>query len=231
MHKTGWDRDDHMSVAAALIGDVVGSREHSDRAGVQRDVRRALASVNTAVAAVQPLDVTVGDEFQGVFPTAADALLAALLVRLELLPAVDTRYGIGWGPYTVFDRDRAIVSQDGPAWWAARDAVDHVKLRSAHARARHLRTWFAERPRQEEPGAEPSAATGSLNAFLLCRDESIGRMNDRSVRLLRGLLSGKTQAEMAEAEEITQSAVSQLLSRSGGYAIRDAHHVLAGRTP
>jgi hypothetical protein len=204
---------------------------------VQEAVVAALARVNEQVRSVQALDVTVGDEFQGAYGSVADALLAALLVRLELLPDVDTRYGLGWGPYEVFDSNRSILSQDGPGWWAAREAIDRVKAESAHPRSKHLRTWFvaqtADPSRTGEvtfhaSGSPDSLLAPAVNAFLLCRDESIGRMSERGTSLLLGLMYGRSQAEMAEAEDITQPAVSQHLSRNGAFAIHHAHAILNG---
>lgn len=206
---------------ASLIGDVVSSKLHRDRTGVQRAVVAALRRVDRLVPGVQQLEVTIGDEFQGAYASVADAALAALLVRLELLPAIDTRYGLGWGELTVFDPSRRPLSQDGPAWWAARQAIGEVKGRSRQPRSRALRTWFAE----SVTGAGPLPA-GFVNAFLLCRDGTVGRMSERGVRLLRGLLADRSQADIAAAEGISQSAVSQQLTRSGAYAIRDAHDEL-----
>jgi len=209
--------------AVALIGDVVDSRQHPDRAAAQAALVRALSEVEALVPSVQPLDVTLGDEFQGAYATVADAALAALLVRLSLLPDVDTRYGLGHGTFTVFDADRDLVSQDGPAWWAARSAVDTARQRAGQPRSRAVRTWYAE----HEPGgggAAPGAAT--VNAFLTCRDEILARMSPRELRLLRGLLLGEQQAAMAAQEGVVQSAVSQSLTRSGAYAVLAAHDLL-----
>ena len=196
----------------------------------------ALRHVNSSVEALQPLQVTIGDEFQGAYATLGEALLAALLVRLELLPGVDTRYGVGWGGLTVFDADREPVSQDGPAWWAAREAITYVKHRSPRSgHSRRLRTWFVDRGGDRWPpeaaGRSPDGpmAPGcapEVNAFLLCRDELLASYTPRSLRLLHGWLLGRTQSAMADDEGISQPAVSQQLASSGAYAIRDAHAAL-----
>ena len=214
--------------AVALIGDVVSSRAHPDRAAAQRALVRALAEVEALVPSVQPLDVTLGDEFQGAYSTVADAALAALLVRLALLPDVDTRYGLGRGAVTVFDAGRDPVSQDGPAWWAARDAIDAVERTAASPRGRTARTWFADGAGDGAgDGAEAADGTaGAVNAFLACRDDIIGRMSPRARRLLRGLLLGQQQTAMAQAEGVSQSAVSQSLSSSGAYAVLRSHEAL-----
>jgi hypothetical protein len=68
-----------------------------------------------------------------------------------------------------------------------------------------------------------------VNAFLISRDALVGQMTPRRRRLLLGLLKDRRQSEMAEEEQIYQSAVSQGLSKSGGYAIVAAERELAGR--
>lgn len=210
----------------ALIGDLVSSRRHPDRAAVQRHLVAALAEVEELVPSVQRLDVTVGDEFQGTYTTVADAALAALLVRLRLLPDVDTRYGLGRGTVTVFDADRDPVSQDGPAWWAAREAIGVVEHTAASPRGRTARTWFAQAAGDGGVADGGTGAAGAVNAFLSCRDDIVDRMSPRARRLLRGLLLGQQQTAMAQAEGVSQSAVSQSLSSSGAYAVLRAHEAL-----
>ena len=212
---------------ATLIGDVIGSRLHADRAFLQHRLDDALAAASQRVAALQPVEVSVGDEFQGAYARLADAMLAALLIRLDLLPEIDTRYGLGWGAIEVFDPARRPAAQDGPGWWAARDALTEVERRAEHTQSRHLRTWFVDRSTTASAGSAPrSAPAGFAVAFLSVRDEIIAGMDERKHRLLRGVLTGATQAELASAEGITQPAVSQLLTRSGAHAVRLAHEQL-----
>jgi hypothetical protein len=214
---------------AVVLGDVVASREHEDRAVVQRAVERALDDINEVVPFVQPLEVTIGDEFQGAYRTLADAVRASLLVRLALLPSIDTRYGIGSGAVTVFDDSRTPISQDGPAWWAARDAILRVhwqQQRSGHERA--ARTWYAAGPAgaEEKTSRIRQDQERFVNAHLLCRDTLVPRDDERGIALLRGWLTGRTQAELAAESGITQPAVSQRLARMGAFALRDAQELL-----
>ena len=181
-----------------VIGDLVGSRRVPDRGSVQGSLAAALSEVNASIPVVQPFEPTVGDEYQGACATLEDAVLAALLVRLTLRPDVDVRCGLGMGEVTVHDADRTPILQDGPGWWTARAAVEALADRPGD------RTWFVG-PDQ-----------GRVNAFLLCRDQIIGRLNDRGIRILRLALLGRTQKEIAEAEGIWPSAVSQQFSRNIG---------------
>ncbi len=198
-----------------LIGDLVGSRQVADRQALQAEVGRGLDEVGRVTSPLQPLEPTVGDEFQGAFATLAEAARASLLVRLTLLPVVDSRCGIGHGEVTVHDETRRPLLQDGPGWWAARAAIDALE----HGRE-HQRTWYV--------GAD-DAGSGSVNAFLTCRDQLVEKLNDRGLRILRLALLGHSQKEIAEAEEVWPSAVSQQFSRGVG-AIVDAHSMLEGET-
>lgn len=217
-----------MAVLSTLIGDVVGSRHVAYRARLQHRLQEVLHGVDALVPPAQSFEVTVGDEFQGAYRDLPDALRASLLVRLALLPDADTRYGVGRGEVTVFDASRTPRSQDGPGWWAAREAIGEVHDRQERrGSSRTARTRFIDRLAV----ADDDRATAALvNAFLLSRDEMVGAMADRPRRLLLGALQGRTQAELAAQEGISQSAVSQSLARSGAYAVRDGHDLLDERT-
>ncbi len=202
-----------------VIGDLVGSRQVADRGAVQDALARALEEVNEVVAVRQPFQPTIGDEYQGACASLPDAVLAALLVRLTLRPLVDVRTGLGFGSVTVHDPDRRPLLQDGPGWWAAREAVDALSERPGG------RTWYAgpgARPQGADtaagppPAAGPAPDPGSVNAFLVCRDQIIERLNDRGLRILRLALLGHSQKEIAALEDIWPSAVSQQFSRNIG---------------
>lgn len=214
---------------ATLIGDVIGSREHVDRGSLQRALSAVLDLANERLKPVQPLELAVGDEFQGGFVDVAAAAQATLLLRLALLvreAGTDSRYGLGHGEVTVFDRERAPVSQDGPGWWSARAAIERTKALADSPRTSFVRACFELSP--NEPGIPPDAA--AVESFLFCRDAIVDRMNDRQRRLLLGLMLGCSQAQLAADEGITQGAVSQSLSRSGAFAI-DVAHTRLGGTP
>jgi hypothetical protein len=204
---------------ATLIGDLVGSREIVDRAGLQAGLRRALEEANKILSPrlVQPLEPTVGDEFQGAFPDLATAMRASLLVRLQLLKewGVDSRYGLGLGEVSIFE-SRVPVSQDGPGWWFARSAIEQAKSMGDSPQLGFVRTRFESTPLEGNMSREQ---VGTVNATLVYRDALIGKMRPRSRRLLLGVLLGRPQASLAAEEKISQSAVSQNLGTSGAYAV------------
>jgi hypothetical protein len=217
---------DDRECLATLIGDIVASREHVDRSGLQRSLRVVLSWANKHLDPVQPLELAVGDEFQGGFSDVAAATRASLLIRLALLvgeAGVDSRYGLGLGEVTVFDEARAPVSQDGPGWWSARDAIERAKRIAGSSRTSFVRTCFGAVPTTVDEYPPELAA---VEPFLFCRDAIVERMNARQRRLLLGLMLGRSQTRIATLEGVTQGAVSQSLHRSGAYAIELAQERL-----
>lgn len=205
---------------ATLIGDVVASRSADDRAALHAAVAGLLEEVNDAFAPVTPLRFTVGDEYQGAFATVGQALQASLRLRLGLRPSYDARHGLGWGEVEVLGEDPRV--EDGPGWWAARDAIHHVHDAEGRTGSRSLRTAF----RSDEQGA-PVAL---VEAALVLRDERVSGLSERSVSVLRGLLGGSTQREIAGELGVSPSAVSQRV-RADGLAALVAADESMGRVP
>jgi DNA-binding CsgD family transcriptional regulator len=201
------------TVVYTVIGDLVGSRKAGDRGALQRRLVEALREVSDRLPVAQRFEPTLGDEYQGACDTLSEALTAALLVRLALLPEVDTRCGVGLGEVLVHDASRTPLLQDGPGWWTAREAIDAIG-----GRRDERRTWFV---------GEGSA---TINAFLVCRDQVVSRLNERGVRMLRLALLGHSQKDIAEREEVWPSAVSQQFRRGIG-AVLHAHALLAATAP
>ncbi|HEV7205630.1 MAG TPA: SatD family protein [Jatrophihabitans sp.] len=205
-----------MAYVFTLIGDLVGSRRVASRAAVQDALAVALVDAARLVPPVDRLEATVGDEYQGVFSSLGDATLAALLVRLNLGGTVDTRCGIGLGEREVFRADRTPMLQDGPAWWSARAAIDALGVPANRLR----RTWF-----DAGDVAATAPAAGLVNAYLATRDALVDRMNARARSVLLLAVAGRTQREIAQAEGVSESAVSQVMARGVG-AVRDAQAML-----
>jgi DNA-binding transcriptional LysR family regulator len=194
-------------LTATLIGDVVASRRAGARTALHAALSDLLDSVIEAFAPATPLRITVGDEFQGGFDTVGDAVRASLRLRLGLFPAHDIRHGLGWGEVTVLEEEPRV--EDGPGWWAARAAIDEVQHAQERAASRFRRTAFRRAP--DVQGPDPDL----VEAFLLLRDAAVGGLSERSVSVLRGLLAGRTQRELAEELGISPSAVSQRVHGEG----------------
>lgn len=192
-----------------LIGDVVASREATDRAALHRALDRALDRVNHDFEPVTPLRITVGDEYQGGFASAGPAIRATLRLRLLLAP-YDVRHGLGRGEATVLSETPRV--EDGSAWWQARAAIEHVKEQQSRAATRSVRTWFAGEP--------------AVCAALLTRDELLARLDERDLSVLAGMLGDMSQEEIARSLDVSASAVSQRVRRNGLAAIVNADALL-----
>ncbi len=193
------------SGVAAIIGDVIASRDSGDREKLQQHLVAAMGDLNDSGRALQPLTMTVGDEFQGLYGDLSAAFETALHLRLLLLPSVDVRVGIGWGELTLVPADPPF-GQDGPAWWRAREAVDAVKRgESSNSVPKSVRTLC-------RTGGE---ADDLLNGYLGLRDHVVSGFDSIDVSLAVMKFAGRSQTEMAREVGLSQSAVSRRLENHG----------------
>lgn len=198
-------------MATVVTADIVGSRALGDRTGAQRRIETVFASVEADLPlADRMLSATVGDEFQGEYPDLGAALAGILLITLALPDGLECRFGVGVGEvYTV--EAAAGELAEGPAWWAARAAIDALHAKQVRAMP-SVRTWIEA---AEDEDAAVHEQVRLANAYVWARDELVSAMGERARRLVYGRCMGLTQRELAEREQITQSAVSQLLTASG----------------
>jgi hypothetical protein len=208
--------------ATTLIGDLIGSRGSTDRRALHETFAAVLERVNTELRPPTPVRMQVGDEYQGVFASLGDALHASLTVRLAMLPGADVRHGIGRGSIEVLSEDPRV--EDGPGWWAARAAIGRVEEAERRPGERSLRTAYVAAHDAAVPGGEEAA----VNAALVLRDHLVSGLSDRSLSVLRGLLVGESQRDLAEALGISPSAVSQRVRADGLAAIIAAHDLTRG---
>ena len=208
--------------ATTLIGDLIGSRGSTDRRRLHATFAAVLDRINTELRPPTPVRMQVGDEYQGVFASLGDALHASLTVRLAMLPGADVRHGIGRGSIEVLSEEPRV--EDGPGWWAARAAIGRVEDAERRPGERSLRTAYVAAHDAAVPGSEEAA----VNAALVLRDHLVGGLSERSLSVLRGLLVGESQRDLAEALGISPSAVSQRVRADGLAAIIAAHDLTRG---
>ncbi|MYM19100.1 hypothetical protein GSY69_03705 [Brevibacterium sp. 5221] len=209
----------------AVILDIVGSRRLSDRAAAQAGIERALAASAAHAVPRTPPAPTVGDEFQAVYDELPTAILGCTLTALALPEGVELRVGYGVGTIrsvrSADDHGGAGI-QDGPAWWNAREAIEQ-----AHGRQSAGNPWVRSRLCAGDDGPLAGPAEAAVNAALTLADHCLTRMKRRERRVAAAALRGTPQREIAKQEGVSQSAVSQLLHRSGGAALRVALDLLA----
>lgn len=214
----------------ALLADIVGSRELPDRAASQAAILDTLLAAADGLGLVQPPRATVGDEFQAIAATLGDALTLTLRVQLMLPGTLRLRFGIGAGRVVDVDTGDAPGQgapriQDGSAWWAAREAIEHVHALE-DAGHRYARTWLAV----GTDAAMTADEAATTNALLLVRDHVTHRMKPKERRIASALLLGATQSEVARGERISQPSVSESAHRSGASALLEAQRALGAVT-
>jgi hypothetical protein len=203
---------------AAIIGDVVGSRQAASRSRLQQRLDKALVAVNTAMAPVQPLTPTLGDEFQGMFGRVEDAIEASLRLRVELVGKVDVRIGIGWGTLRTQDPSRTPFGQDGPCWWRARDALQELaRTERSNQEPNSLRTVCRTGNAQEQP----------YNAILVLRDQILSGVDEGDATILKLLIGGASQQEAATRLGVNKSSVSRRMQSHGLSALLRSREHLA----
>jgi hypothetical protein len=209
-----------------VVGDVVASRRILDTAALLRGLQAGLDRVNEDVDGALPLTLVVRDEFHGVYDTLSHALEAALRLRLyagDLVldttdgepEPVDVRVGLGAGDAVVGNTG----TPSGTAWFHARDAKHLAQELPGKAKwPPSLRTVC----RSDDPGFE-----ALVNAYLICQDQLLARMDTRDRRALRGLLDGERQVDVADDLGVTQPAIARRVKDRGALALHRSLQALA----
>ena len=191
---------------ATLIGDIVDSRGAPDRHALHARLSASLRRTSRLVPAIAALRITVGDEFQASYETLGGALDAAFRIRLDLMPETQVRFGLSWGGATMLDAGAG--TQDGPAWWAARAAIEAAQAAERRPATHAVRTVYT-------PAQDDGPSAGAVNAALVCQDQLISSLDERAMRILRHLAAGESRTAIARTEDISPSAISQRIRAAG----------------
>ncbi len=180
---------------AALLGDVVGSRQVVDRGALQTGLGSLLAEV--AGQGATRIQMTIGDEFQGRYRSLAEAVSDSLDLHLGSVGLARLRIGIGWGDLALDAGPDTQFGQDGPAWWRARDAIESLEEMSGPAR-----TLVVTDTGWDE----------MFNQYLMLRDGLLDDLDEIDCAIARGMLAGRTQRDMAGVLGLHESSVSRRVS-------------------
>jgi len=213
---------------AVVIGDIVSSRTFEDQEALLDLVIRNLEWVNERTSPVQPLEMTIADEFQGAYANVGEALDAALFVQLCLLGEVELRFGCGWGEISRFDPESASMVQSGPAWWTAREALDEVVELGAK------RLWPSTiRTRVRRPSEMPSFESTErlVNSFLMCRDALLASLDQKDARIALALFFRERPEHVAMELGISQPAVANRQKKKNLSKLLRAHQEIRNLVP
>jgi hypothetical protein len=189
----------------AVIGDVVNSRQIEQRATAQKRLQLLLAFLNDAFhgSILAPFSLSRGDEIQALVLRAAIVPDVVWEVGVRF-PQSPIRFGFGLGQLST-PLAPIPMETDGPAWWAARSAVE-----SAAATRRNGGVWqgFGE-------------ADKVLTAFGTLLGHMRGRLTPRQRAVLEQLRSGGEMVQVAERLKISKQAVSGIVAAAGWRAYQE----------
>lgn len=188
----------------AVIGDLVGSRNHVDRAGVQARLEETLGHLNELFTLSDQIRsrfvITIGDEFQGLLSAEAPLDRIWWEFARHMLPDVPVRFGFGLGTISTPLRDEAL-GMDGPCFWSAREAIEQ-----AHAGERRFVFHAA--------GHDQWSSAWNQASLLLDRNmESWSKVQWDTVTML---VSSGSQSEVASRRGVSRQAVNASLASSLG---------------
>lgn len=214
-----------IDMTIAVIADIIGSRALPDRGAAQRVLDETIVRVEGDLpVAVRGLRPVFSDELQGEFDTIEAALAFLLMLQLALPDDIGCRFGIGIGSVRIVASAGGDLPE-GPAWWAAREAIEIVHEKQQRA-VPGARTWIVP---SAEVAASEHGAIDMANAYLLARDQLVVGMSERTRRLVYGRCRGVTQRQLAADEGISQPAVSQALASVGAAAVIGGFELLRAR--
>jgi hypothetical protein len=105
-------------------------------------------------------------------------------------------------------------TQDGPGWWAAREAIEHVKGTEQLTGWSALRTAYRAAGREKGAG-ERDTVEDAVNSALVCQDLLVDSWDTRTWSIVRGIMQGRTQGEIAAELGISRQAVQQRRRSAG----------------
>lgn len=186
---------------AALIGDVVGSRESPNRSDLQRRLRREIDGLNARLGSALASDLALqkGDEIQ-VLPSAPD-LAVDIVVRLSeaIFPEIIV-FGLGYGSLST-DLSNDVGQIDGPCFHRAREALDVAKAGS----------WLVARGFGERTDT-------TLTALFTLMGAIRRRWTEKQLTYSR-MARSQAQNEVARHFHVSPSTVSESLKASAWAAV------------
>ncbi|QDR79933.1 SatD family protein [Sporomusa termitida] len=195
----------------AIIGDMVRSRQITDRQFVQRQflAMAAEASRLYAPAIESPFTVTIGDEFQVLLKT-IDSAPQIVEHVVQTMKPVELVFGLGIGTIHTDINPRLAIGMDGPAFHLAREALTQAKKKKPKIVYRS--------------DAAAIDMVNSLNCFIETCEE---RRTKRQQAVLQYLQQGYTQAAIAGQLGIRQQSVHDIINAAYVPEIKQAKQAIA----
>lgn len=195
-----------MKYYCAIIGDIVKSRQLKNRNDLQYKFKETIKKVNELYDnyIASNFTVTLGDEFQGLLYDPSKFLEIIDYIKKDMHP-IQLVFGVGIGPmYTEFSKFTSIGS-DGPAYHYAREMVIMAKKKNPSI-------CF------KSNSIEDGIIMSNLKFIELHKKRYTKRQNE----IIDLYEKCHSQKEVALRLNLTQSAVSQSLDKSGYHYVNFA---------
>ena len=197
----------------AIIGDIKHSKDISNRYEIQEKLKGVLDYINGKykkdIAA--KFLITLGDEFQGLLSAAEPLVDIVGYIQNEMFP-IRIRIGVGIGEITTEINPGAAIGADGPAFYAARKAINGI-----HDTEKKLKKQAPDI--QIELAGNSDIDYEQINTILsLLKVVENGWSESQRKTIWDMLQNGGSQEDCARRLNTTQSTVARRLS-SGNYMV------------
>ena len=205
----------------AIIGDIKHSKAIDDRYEAQEQLNKVLRSINKKYSHDIAADflITLGDEFQGLLNSASSLVDILGYIQREMYP-ICIRIGIGIGEICTRINRKAAIGADGPAFYAARKAINEV-----HKKEKKLKKQAPDILIEVDGNSRLDIEQVNTILHLLKIIEDNWSDKQRYT-IWDMLLNGGSQEECAKRMKTTQSTIARRLT-SGYFAVyEESRHLL-----
>lgn len=202
----------------AVIGDIVDSRQLEDRYLVQEQLKQVIEDINTKYREdlAAGFVLTLGDEFQGLFNQGEHLLEVLDYIRLKMYP-VKVRFGVGFGDMTTAIDPARAIGADGPAFYAARAAINAIKDLGGRYESPISDVVIRTYNRQIKESQPLALVDELLSAASLIEHKWTSKQRE-IIELLS--LQALSQREIGQVLEVSQANVHGRIASSGYYTYR-----------
>jgi hypothetical protein len=194
----------------AVIGDLVASRSIPAREVFQKQFSQILTEVNEHFkpSIASRFTVTVGDEFQGLLGKATQICHIMDTIITRLYP-VKVRFGIGIGAMSTEIDPVKSLGADGPAYWAARKAIEFIHENNDYGTSRTC--LYTSDPSQSH----------LINAALAANGLILDGWRGTQLAVLKALVDSDLygddfeQVKLAEYMKLTPASLQKRIKGSG----------------
>lgn len=202
---------------AAVIGDIIGSKESSDRYDVQQKMKKVLKYINDTYQEhlASEFMITLGDEFQGLLKDRKMIIGIINDIEMAMLP-IKIRFGIGIGAINTEINYKRSIEVDGPAYNRARKMIERLEERNAQYEEIHFNIMICS-------GKENENIDQLLNSVFSVCCALKRNWSKRQIEIINAfIIHDENQYKTAEALHIGQSSVSRALKKANYYTYKFA---------